>query len=148
MVEWYCMSPTSSCTSSSTDTGVSGLSFTPSTFSLGTAYYVAVVFDSGAPSCCGPSNLVKVDVLNPADATQQLISTVNGMHLPRGTTTSLDAKLTAALNSLNRGSMNSAVNQLNAFMNDVNAQSGKKITMDQAQTLISYANAIIAALQS
>ena len=144
-VEWY-SSSTSFCASSSTDTGISGPSFTPGTTSPGTEYYCAVVSDSGVPSYSSASNPVEVDVLSPSGAIQQLNSTVNGMHLPQGTNTSLDAKLTAALSSLNGGNTTAAVNQLNAFVHEVNAQTGKKITADQAQILVYDAKAIISAI--
>jgi hypothetical protein len=38
---------------------------------------------------------------------------------------------------------NAAVNKLNAFINHVEAQRGKKITEDQADDLISKANNVI-----
>ena len=146
-VEWY-SSATPSCTSSSTDTGVSGPSFTPGTTSPGTVHYCAVVFDSGVPSYSGASNPVEVSVLSPSGAIQQLITTVNGMNLPQGTTTSLDAKLTAALSSLDGGNSKAAANQLNAFINQVNAQTGKAISPAQALQLITAAQAIISAESS
>jgi hypothetical protein len=60
-VEWY-SSSSSACSASSTDTGVSGLTFTPSTASTGTTWYCAVVSDSGVPSYSSPSNPVEVTV--------------------------------------------------------------------------------------
>jgi hypothetical protein len=60
-VEWY-SSSTSSCSASSTDTGISGDSFAPSTSSTGTAYYCAVVSDFGIPSYGSSSNAVEVTV--------------------------------------------------------------------------------------
>jgi hypothetical protein len=60
-VEWY-SSSTPSCSASSTDTGTSGLTFTPSTGSAGTTYYCAVVSDSGVSGYTSPSNSVEVMV--------------------------------------------------------------------------------------
>ena len=60
-VEWY-SSPTSTCSSASTDTHVSGDSFTPATGAVGTTYYCAVVSDSNDPAYHSPSNAVEVSV--------------------------------------------------------------------------------------
>ena len=111
-------------------------------------YYCAVVSDSGVPSYSSASNSVEVDVLSPSGSIQQLITTVNGMNLPQGTTTSLDAKLNATLNSLNGGNTNAAANQLNAFINEVDAQTGKAILPAQALQLITVAQGIISAVSS
>jgi hypothetical protein len=62
----------------------------------------------------------------------------------------LFAKVDAALATLMRYSRNSArtaVNQLNAFVNQVAAQTNKKITADAAAALVEKANSIIAALE-
>ena len=82
----------------------------------------------------------------PADALQTLVSTVNGMNLPNGITHSLEVKLNAAADSMNRGDNNAATNQLGAFINEVNAQSGKQISTDQAALLDSFAQNIINAI--
>ena len=79
----------------------------------------------------------------PQQALQSLITLKESMGLPQGLTTSLDAKLNAASNSLNSGDGNTAKNQLNAFINEVSAQAGKKLTQDQANQLISVAQNII-----
>lgn len=63
-VEWY-SSSTSSCSGSSTYTGITGTSFTPSTSSTGTEYYCAVVTDSGVPSYSATSNVVEVTIVLP-----------------------------------------------------------------------------------
>ena len=63
-VEWF-SSTTSACSGSSTDTGVSGLSFTPDTSIVGTTYYCAVVADAGVPLYSSYSNAVAV-MVNPA----------------------------------------------------------------------------------
>lgn len=78
---------------------------------------------------------------------QTLEGTVNGMGLPHGTTTSLDSKLSAAMNSLSSGSDMTAANQLGAFVHEVNAQSGKQIPAADAQQLVSLAQAILTQLE-
>ncbi len=63
--------------------------------------------------------------------------------------TSLSAKVDAALAALARGNANDvkvAINNLEALINHVEAQAGKKITEDSAAVIIAKANAVIAAL--
>ena len=62
--------------------------------------------------------------------------------LPRGTARSLDAKLEAALNAWQIGDSAGACNSLLAFLNEVRAQTGKKLTEAQAQQLTAAANDI------
>jgi hypothetical protein len=62
--------------------------------------------------------------------------------LPRGIARSLDAKLEAALNAWQAGDSAEACNSLSAFLNEVRAQAGKKLTEAQAQQLTAAANDI------
>ena len=64
---------------------------------------------------------------------------------PRGETSSLGAKLVGAVQALQRGNDNVAVDKLNAFANEVRAleQSGRLSPAD-ADALVNGANAIIA----
>ncbi len=87
-----------------------------------------------------------ITVLTPIQADQKLVSIVNSMNLPGGESNSLDAKLSAALSSLIAHNSNTAKNQLNAFINEVNAQTGKKITQSQAAQLLLDAQDIISAI--
>ena len=65
------------------------------------------------------------------------------MHLPTRTTTSLEATLNAAINQLNRNNHIPACNQLNAFLNQVNAkQTNGQLTPQQATDLRQQAIAI------
>ena len=64
----------------------------------------------------------------------------------KGVANSLLAKLDAAQASLDRGNTSAAVNQLNAFINEVNAQAGKKIDAEHAGHLKMHAEHVIAAL--
>jgi hypothetical protein len=104
------------------------------------------VTDNSSPAQVVTSNAVAVTVLSPAEMTQQLINTVNGMHLLGVTTAHLDPNLTAALNSLAGGNTNAAVSQLKAFIHYVNTQTPKKISQAQAQQLIAGAQATISAI--
>jgi diketogulonate reductase-like aldo/keto reductase len=60
-----------------------------------------------------------------------------------GIANSLTKKLQNAQKSLDKGQLKTAVNQLNAFINEVQAQSGKHIAADAAALLIEDAQWII-----
>jgi hypothetical protein len=86
---------------------------------------------------------VGYDVVGPVSVDEQLSSLgrlISGMGAPAGTTHSLLAKLAAVQSSVANGNTTSACNQLSALIHEAQAQSGKKLTVDQA-------NAIIAAVQ-
>ncbi len=75
-----------------------------------------------------------------------LVDTVTAMNLQQGIDNSLDAKLDAALGALEDANQNndaSAVNKLQAFINEVEAQRDNKITNEQADELHDAAQAII-----
>ena len=134
-----------SCTLlSGTCTTVYTLPSTPGSVTITATY-------GGDPTHAGSSGTSSLTVLTPAQATQNLIKLVNSLNLPHGITNSLNAKLRAATNSLNRGNPTPAKNQVNAFINEVKAQTakaqtGKKITSAQAAQLIAAASDIIKAL--
>ncbi|HSB56344.1 MAG TPA: hypothetical protein VLD38_00850, partial [Nitrosopumilaceae archaeon] len=71
---------------------------------------------------------------------------VDSMNLAQGTTKSLDSKLQSIINYLNIGDYSNAESQLNAFINQVTAQTGKTITAQQATNLKTAAQEIIASL--
>ena len=76
-----------------------------------------------------------------------LIVIVQSFNLARGISSSLDAKLQnvqGALNAAQSGSAASTCNQLNAFINQTQAQSGKQLTVSQAAQLIATAGGITA----
>jgi hypothetical protein len=78
-----------------------------------------------------------------------LISVVRGLNLQQGITNSLDAKLAnadAALTAAQAGDLATACGLLNAFITEVQAQSGKKITAAQASQLLAAATQIKAVL--
>jgi len=78
-----------------------------------------------------------------SESVTQLISDISKMNLPQGTANSLTAKLNSALSSLSSHQNNVAKAHLNSFISEVDAQSGKKITTDQANELVSAAQNII-----
>lgn len=87
---------------------------------------------------------------DPVAAIEALIAKVEGMNLHQGIDNSLDAKLENAKNSLESvkaGNRQDAVNKLQAFINECEAQSGNKLSPDEAADLIADAQEIIDALQ-
>jgi hypothetical protein len=84
---------------------------------------------------------------NPKESTQKLIETIKTWNLPKGTENSLTSKLQNAIQSLEKGQQNAAINKLNAFINEVQAQRNKKLTNEQANMLIAEAQRIINTIQ-
>jgi len=87
-------------------------------------------------------------VINPSPSklVEKLIADVKQMNLQQGIDNSLDAKLEAtlgALEALNAEQRSDAVNKLNAFINEVEAQRGKKLTDEQADYLAVDAQKIV-----
>jgi hypothetical protein len=81
----------------------------------------------------------------PAENLANLVGTVMNLNLAKGISNSLDAKLDAALGALDDANENNdgaTCNTLDAFINSVEAQSGGKISVGDAATLIGDAQAI------
>jgi len=83
------------------------------------------------------------EMVSAIEAIQALISAIEDLNLPHGTENSLISKLENAIDSLDRGQENAAINKLNAFINQVGAQRSKKIADEQADELIARAQRII-----
>lgn len=80
-----------------------------------------------------------------------VIEYVIDLNLQQGIENNLDAKLHAAINALadlNENNDVAAINVLQAFINAVEAQSGKKIPEAEAATLIAAVQNIIAQLSA
>jgi YVTN family beta-propeller protein len=71
-----------------------------------------------------------------------LIASVEALDLPHGIENSLLKKLTGAQKKLDAGHLHGACGKLGAFVNQVRAQSGKKIDADDADELIAEATAV------
>lgn len=87
--------------------------------------------------------------LTPRAAIRRLIAQVVALNLPKGIENSLNAKLQAAVRVLSDDSENktvAAIRQLQAFINAVEFQRGKKISEAPAYALITAAQEIIALL--
>ena len=100
---------------------------------------LTVTDDDGATG----ADAATVTVQTPADATQDLIGDVQALGLPDGIENSLVSKLEAAMNSLQNDHENAAENELNAFINQIEAQRGKELTDEQADELIARAQRVI-----
>jgi hypothetical protein len=93
--------------------------------------------------------LRKVSPKMPAELLVDLAQVVVAMNVQAGISNSLDAKLDNAIAALDRakeGNRNMAISLVNAFISEVNAQRGKKLTIEQADQLAAEAAAIIDAL--
>jgi len=84
--------------------------------------------------------------LPPEKQLADLIVDVQGLGLEHGITNALLTKLNAAATALMNSDHAGAIAKLNDFINQVNAQSGKKIPTDVANELIAAAQAIIVLL--
>lgn len=87
-----------------------------------------------------------IHVRGPKDAIEDLDDLLSGLDLPMGLGNSLAAKLRNAVRSVCRNNPIPAVNQLEAFVNQVLAQRGKKIDPADADVLMASALAIIDAI--
>lgn len=85
-------------------------------------------------------------VPTPQEALADLIALPKSFGLPKGPENSLSSKLENAQKSLEDGNTAAACGQLEAFINEVIAQSGKKLSVAQADQLSAAAAAIRAAL--
>jgi hypothetical protein len=93
---------------------------------------------------------------------EMLIKTVEGAYIQHGIKNSLLSKLTNAKKKAEQGivyinegriaqgknMLNSASNIIEAFINEVNAQKGKKISEEDANEFISWAQKMILSLQN
>jgi len=89
---------------------------------------------------------VEVVVKSASEAIDDVIDVIEGFDLPGGTENSFVSKLENAQKSLDKGNDQSAINKIEAFINNVEAQRGKKLTDEQADLLLSAAFDIINAI--
>ena len=67
---------------------------------------------------------------------------IQGMNIKRGLANSLIAKVRAGRAAAQRGNISAACGEMGAFLGEVQAQTGKGLTPDQAQQLTMSANEI------
>jgi len=113
-----------------------------STFPIGTSTVGCTATDAAGNSASGSFT---VTVNGPAAQAENLTTLVESLNLGGGTSTSLTSKLDNAIDLFATGSTTTACNVVNAFVNQVKAQSGKKLTSDQADQIIADAERIRAA---
>jgi Ice-binding-like len=119
-----------------TASGVCSVSGATVTLS-GTGVCTITAAQAGNDSFNAASNVSQsFDVLSPAQFAQGVIDATSGMGLMSGTADSLTSKLEAYIASTARGNGTAACGQLGAFVNYVNAQSGKQITAADATILL------------
>ena len=107
---------------------------------------IGAFFDDDAGSNSGSAYLFEVGPADPIHLVNDLIADVIVLNLNTGIQNSLDSKLKAVLNALediNNNNDQAAIKVLQAFINSVQAQSGKKISVADADALIAAAQAII-----
>ena len=79
---------------------------------------------------------------NTQDQLNDLIALVRSFNLPAGTANSLIRKLQNAIDAINASDTAATCSSLTAFINECRAQSGKKLTPEQSNQLITAANHI------
>ncbi len=100
---------------------------------------------------CGNTASFSDFAIMTAPTIQDLIDKVQEMNLHQGIENSLDAKLQSAqeaLNANNNGNSSTALNKLNSFINEVEAQRGNKISNSQADELHYFASNLIKLIQN
>jgi len=101
-------------------------------YPLGDASVTLTATDNhGASNSC-------VATVTVVDTTPCLIALVQSLGLPSGTANSLSVKLQGAAGALDRGNLQAACGNLGAFLNEVNAQTGRKLTAAQADLLTAH----------
>ena len=105
--------------------------------------FARIVYD--APSATTNSDVLAFKFRVPGSAPDQIVNLstlVTSFNLSGGTANSLTTKLQDALAAIDASDTATACDSLTAFINACQAQSGKKLTVDQATQLISSATLI------
>ena len=105
-------------------------------FPIGTT---TVMCEATDPSGNSSSRSFSVKVLSASEIVTSLIGKITNFPQANGL-------LNNVLTSISNGNIGSACNQLSAFINQVQAQAGKKLTQQEAAQLLQIANAARAAL--
>mgnify|MGYP001765809233 CR=1 FL=1 len=100
---------------------------------------LTVTDDDGASA----SDSAEVTVFTHIEGIENVISYIESLDLTQGIENSLTVKLDAAIRSLEIGHNTPAVNQLNACLNQIAAQTGKALTVEQAAFLTAKIQQII-----
>jgi hypothetical protein len=113
-----------------------------SVFAIGATTVTCTAADAAGNSATASFT---VTVKGAAEQAADLGQSIQGLDLPDGTATSLSAKLNAALAALAAGNTAAACSQLDAMINQINANVPNKISRADADALIAEINGIRAA---
>jgi hypothetical protein len=131
------------CTARDTLSGIASTNCPDSITGLAYSFKLGSNTNTTAAATDNAGNVGKGSVTFTVTATSGgLIDLVNQFETKPSVATTLDADLQSAQASFNRGNKTSGDNQLNSFINDVNAQAGKSLTAAQVATLTSLATAL------
>jgi hypothetical protein len=110
------------------------------------ALVLFLLLSFAAPVTAAAQNACPATIAGLRECVQHGVDT--GHITNRGVANSLFAKIDAAQRAANRGQPQVAIAQLQAFIHEVNAQSGKLILAEHATHMMQHAQAVIAALSS
>jgi microsomal dipeptidase-like Zn-dependent dipeptidase len=113
------------------------------TDTVGIHAFVVEAFDNAGNTT---NQVVAYEVLSALSATIKLQDTVAGFGLPKGTAKTLNGPLKGAIAALKKENDGAAEKTLDAFIKLVNTLRNKKISTEQADQLIAYANFILDAI--
>lgn len=111
---------------------------------------ITTSINTNANIICGITTSFSDFAVMAAPTIPDLINTTQAMNLQQGIENSLDTKLQAAQDALNaqdNGLNQTAINKLEAFINEVEAQRGKALSNNQANELHSFATNLIKIIQ-
>ncbi len=94
------------------------------------------------------SSTAEVVIKTPAETTDDLIVYIDDLNLPDGLENSLMVSLQSVIDALNSGNYEAAEGKLNSFINNVMAQAGKKLSIEEAEYLTYIAGLVISAIET
>lgn len=115
------------------------------TVDIDTYYYSIRAYDSQCSSESEASNIATGQSANNFTALSGYIEALSGISAELYN--SLTSKVESAIASFDGGSIEAAENKLNALLNEISAQSGKKIDTDTAALLTLYVQNVISRIQ-
>jgi hypothetical protein len=117
-------------------TSITSSPATGSTFATGDTTVVCTATDAAGNHA---ASSFTVHVKGAPEQISDLVALLKSLHLQSEAASSLIVKLRGASSALRRGNYKAAFGSLEAFVNEVNAQTGKKLTTDQADELMASA---------
>ena len=139
---------TPTATDESADTSTASVTCSPaseSTFAIGNTMVTCTATDSDDSNSPVRASFT-VTVNGAATQVNELMATLNGLHLPGNTAKSFIGQLQAVQADISANNTAQACADLTGFINHVQAQSGKQLTASQANQLMTAAKRIQAVL--